>query len=51
MAEFLGRHTCVSKTSLSRLDTYFRKLVTKKIGGIPLTKEIFYIQARDGKFE
>jgi hypothetical protein len=50
IAEFLLRHTCVSKTSLSRLDTYFRKLVNGAIGGIPLTKETFYLQAKDGGF-
>jgi hypothetical protein len=50
MAEFLLRHTCVSKTRLSSLDRYFRKLVNGKIGGIPMTCETFYIQAKDGGF-
>jgi hypothetical protein len=45
-AEFLLRHTCVSKITLSRLDTYFRKLVNGAIGGIPLTKETFYLQVK-----
>jgi hypothetical protein len=48
MAVFLLRHTWVYKETLSKQDTYFRKIVNNKIGGIPLTKDTFYIQAKDG---
>jgi hypothetical protein len=33
------------------LEVYLRKLINRKIGGLPLTKEIFYIKAKDGGFE
>jgi hypothetical protein len=50
MAEFLLRHTWVSKITLKNLDRYFRKLVNGKSGGIPKTHDTFYIQAKDGGF-
>jgi hypothetical protein len=50
MAEFLLRHTCVWRTTLSNLDRYFRKLVNGKTVRIPMTSETYYIQAKDGGF-
>jgi hypothetical protein len=50
MAEFLLRHTSVSKISFTKLDIYSRKLIHNKIGGILLTKDTFSIQAKDGSF-
>jgi hypothetical protein len=51
MAEFLLSHDCVSKTSLTKFDTYFRKFPNNKIGGIPGTKDTFYIHPKDGGFD
>jgi hypothetical protein len=50
MSEFLLRHYNLSFTKLKELDTYLWKLINRKIGGLPLNKEIFYIQAKDGGF-
>jgi hypothetical protein len=50
MSEFLLRHSNLSLPKLQALDGYLRKLINKKIGGLPLTKETFYIRARDGGF-
>jgi hypothetical protein len=50
MSEFLLRHSNLSLTKLKNLDIYLRRLINKKIGGLPLTKEIFYLWSREGGF-
>jgi hypothetical protein len=50
MSEYLLRHSNVSKTKLNSLDGYFRKLINKQLGGLPVTKETFYIPAKEGGF-
>jgi hypothetical protein len=50
MSEFLLRHSNLSLIKLNNVDIYLRRLINKKIGGLPLTKEIFYLHARDGGF-
>jgi nucleoid DNA-binding protein len=50
MAEFLLRHSNVSLTKLGSLDNYLRKLINNKIGGLKVTKDTFYLRARDGGF-
>jgi hypothetical protein len=50
MSEYLLRHSNITKTKLQNLDNYFRKLINKKLGGLPVTKETFYISAKDRGF-
>jgi hypothetical protein len=50
MAEFLLKHSNVSLTKLNSLDNYLRKLINNKIGGLKVTKDTFYLRARDGGF-
>jgi hypothetical protein len=50
MSEYLLRHSNVSKTKLQNLDNDFRKLINKQLGGLPVTRETFYISAKDGGF-
>jgi hypothetical protein len=51
MSEFLLRHSNLSLTQLKNLEIYLRKFINKKIGGLPITKEKFYLRARDGGFD
>jgi hypothetical protein len=50
ISEFLLRHSNVPKTKLNAIDGYFRKLINKVLGGLPVTQENFYIPAKDGLF-
>jgi hypothetical protein len=50
MSEFLLRHSNLSLTKLKVLDIFLRKLINKRIGGLPLTREIFYLKSRDDSF-
>jgi hypothetical protein len=50
MVEFLHRHRNISLTKLASLDNYLRKLINNKIGGLKVTKDTFYLRARDGGF-
>jgi hypothetical protein len=48
MAEFLLRHSNVSLIKLGSLDDYLRPLINIKLGGLEVTKDTFYLRARDG---
>jgi hypothetical protein len=50
MSEFLLRHSNLSLTKLDQVDKFLRKLGNHKIGGLPLTKDVFNIRAKDSGF-
>jgi hypothetical protein len=50
MAEFWLKHSNVSLTKLGSLDDYLRRLINIKLGGLKVTKDTFYLRARDGGF-
>jgi hypothetical protein len=50
MSEFLLRHSNLSLPKFDQVDKFLRKLINRKIGGLPLSKEVFYIRAKDGGF-
>jgi hypothetical protein len=50
MAELLLRQSNVSLTKLGSLDNYLRKLINNKIGSLKVTKDMFYLRARDSGF-
>jgi hypothetical protein len=43
MSEFILGYSNVSKSKLQALDGYFRKIINKQLGGLPVTPETFYI--------
>jgi hypothetical protein len=36
--------------TLNVLNGYFKKLINKELGGLPVTQETFFIPAKDGGF-
>jgi hypothetical protein len=47
---FLLRHSNLSLSKLTELDTYLRKLINKTISSQPLIKEVFCIIVKDSGF-
>jgi hypothetical protein len=50
MSEFLLRHSNMWIIKLQKFDTYLRKLINLKIGGLPRPKEKVYLRTPDGGF-
>jgi hypothetical protein len=50
MVEFLLRHSNVSLTKLGSLDDNLRRLINIKLDGLKVTKDTFYLRARDSGF-